>query len=44
VSEPLTATEQNLNLEDVVSKVGNDIRNIDREYKVAAALPTNLEI
>jgi hypothetical protein len=44
VSEPLTATEQNLNLEDVVSKVGNDIRNIDREYKVAVALPTNLEI
>jgi hypothetical protein len=31
-SEPLTATAQNINLEEVVSKVGADICEIDRAY------------
>jgi hypothetical protein len=43
-AEPLTATAQNINLEEVVSKIGNDLCEIDREYITPNATPASVEI
>jgi hypothetical protein len=43
-TESLTATEQRINLEDVVKKVGEDLSQIDTEYTNPAKTPSDLEI
>jgi hypothetical protein len=43
-TELLTTTEQCINLEDVVKKVGEDLSQIDTEYTNPAKTPSDVEI
>jgi hypothetical protein len=42
-SAPLTTVAQDINLEEVVTKIGDDIREIESEY-MAPRLPTEIEV
>jgi hypothetical protein len=39
----LTTSAQDINLDDVVAKVGDDIREVDKEF-MAPPLPAQIEV